>query len=172
MWSMFIFGPMLGRGWAITLPFTWWIYICSGKKNHHSHGNNGLRRWRGMWWHSIHKLKYIHLFHIFCYFNVQHLDVSNEILLQYDMAIQIMIAGTWVCRPFLKKPTLFVMLWDVFIHWHFPQMTIQACSKSGILLPTRIWKVTNLQLMKLWWCDWLNETIHDTKHDLIEWMNQ
>jgi hypothetical protein len=93
------------------------------------------------------QIKYIHLFPIFCIFNVQHLDVSNEILVQYDMAIQIMIAGTWVCMLFLKS-TLFVMLWDVFIPWHYPQMTIQACSKSGILLPTRIWKVTNLQLMK------------------------
>ncbi len=119
------------------------------------------------------QIKYIRLFPIFCIFYVQHLDVSNEILVQYDMAIQIMIAGTWVCRLFLKsKHTLFVMLWDVFIPWHFSQMTIQACSKSGILLPTRIWKVTYLQLMKPWWCDWLNETIHDTKHDLIEWMNQ
>jgi hypothetical protein len=114
------------------------------------------------------QIKNIHLFPIFCIFNVQHLDVSNEILVQYDMAIQIMIAGTWVCRLCCQKHTLFVMLWDVLIPWqHFPQMTIQGCSKPGILLPTRIWKVTNLQLMKPRWCDWLNETIHDTKHDLI-----
>jgi hypothetical protein len=63
------------------------------------------------------------------------------------MAIQIMIAGLGFAG-FFSKSTLVVMLWDVFIHWHFPQMTIQACSKSGILLPTRIWKVINLQLVK------------------------